>query len=122
MASIKQKNTTPELTVFRALRKKKIYFNKHNRNVTGTPDVSVPKKKIAVFIDGDFWHGYRFGQWRSRLNSDFWVSKIERNMARDKRTFRKLRRSGWKVLRVWEHQLIKQPETTLEKITTFLRQ
>lgn len=121
MAAIKQKNTKVELLVFRELRKRKIYFQTHYRGITGTPDVCLPQKKVAVFIDGDFWHGYRYNVWKKRLNSPYWRAKIERNIARDKRTFNKLRRNGWKVKRVWEHQLLKNFELTMETIVEFLK-
>ena len=59
---------------------------------------------MAVFIDGDFWHGFRFEAWRDKL-SEKWEAKIEANRKRDERNFRRLRREGWKVLRLWEHQV-----------------
>ena len=80
----------------------------------------MPRRKIAVFIDGDFWHGYRYPQWSQKLPSAFWREKIERNRARDRRNFAKLRRHGWRVLRVWEHKLMKSPDQTLRQIKKFI--
>lgn len=120
MSLIRSKDTKVELLVFSSLRKKGIYFRKHYKKAAGTPDVCLPRKKLAVFIDGDFWHGYRYNSWKKRLSSSFWTGKIERNIARDKRTFRKLRASGWKVMRVWEHQLQDEPEKYTSKIIEFL--
>jgi DNA mismatch endonuclease, patch repair protein len=120
MSKIRSKNTQPELKVFRALTKKGIYFQRHHKLTFGSPDVCLPKRKIAVFIDGNFWHGYRYKQWRNRLGSDFWRVKIEKNMSRDRKNFRKLRKEGWKVLRVWEHQLNHNEEETITRIYQFL--
>ena len=105
MASVKGKNTGIELLVFRELRKRKIRFKKHYKLAAGTPDIALPQMKIAVFIDGDFWHGYRYPSWKGKIKLRFWRDKIETNRARDKRNFAKLRRTGWKVMRIWEHQI-----------------
>lgn len=120
MAAIKQKNTKLELLVFRGLSRRGISFQKHYRGVIGTPDICLPRKKIAVFIDGDFWHGYRFPQWRSRIKSSYWRDKIERNRKRDLCTFRVLRRSGWRVLRIWEHEVKNGLDPTLDRIRDFI--
>ena len=122
MARIRAKNTTPEKTVFRALRAGGIYFRTHYKRAVGTPDIAIPKKKIAIFIDGDFWHGYRYPTWKHKMKP-FWCAKIERNRARDKRTFAKLRREGWKVLRVWEHELAKKRVVrTIERLIASVRE
>jgi DNA mismatch endonuclease (patch repair protein) len=120
MASIRSKDTGVELLVFRALRRAGVRFQKHYRRAPGSPDVAVPSRKLAVFVDGDFWHGYRYPAWRHKLPSAFWREKIERNRARDRRNFAKLRRQGWRLLRVWEHELERHPEQALERIIVFL--
>jgi len=120
MASIHSNNTSPELKVFRALRKKNIYFKKHYTLALGTPDIAVPSKKKAIFVEGDFWHGFRYPLWKKRLSSKFWRNKIERNRERDRSYHNKLRRLGWKVARVWEHQLENNFEATIDKISLFL--
>lgn len=122
MAAIRQKNTKPELMVFRELRKRGVYFQKHYKRVVGTPDIALPSKKVAVFIDGDFWHGFRYPLWKNRLPSEFWKKKIERNRTRDKKTFSILRAKGWKTLRVWEHQLDNDFDKVMGKIISLLKQ
>ena len=95
-------------------------FQKYYKRATGNPDIALPKKKKAVFIDGDFWHGYQFAKLKKRLPKKYWLAKIERNIKRDKAYRAKLRRSGWEVLRVWEHELLKNKDKTIQKIVKFL--
>lgn len=116
MASVKGKNTGIELKVFRILRANGIAFRKHYRQVSGTPDIAFPKLKIAVFIDGDFWHGYRYPAWRWKIKSRFWREKIETNRSRDRRNFAKLRRDGWLVLRIWGHEVNDSPSKVTSRI------
>ena len=122
MSRIRAKNTGIEKTVFSYLRKEKIYFQKHYDKIAGKPDIALPSKKLAVFINGDFWHGYRFFEWKERIPQEYWRSKIENNIARDKKNYRKLRRMGWKVLRIWGHDIRKNPEDPCRKICEFLKQ
>jgi DNA mismatch endonuclease (patch repair protein) len=122
MSRIRAKNTGIEKQVFSFLCKNKIHFQRHYSRVPGKPDIAVPSKKLAVFVDSDFWHGYRFEEWKRRVPKEYWREKIAGNIERDKRNRRALRRKGWKVLRVWSHQLARNPEKTLEKIAEFLRQ
>ena len=79
-------------------------FRKHDKSLPGRPDIVFPKERVAVFIDGDFWHGWRLPAWEHKL-SKFWRDKLHANRRRDRRNFRKLRTSGWKVIRIWQHQL-----------------
>lgn len=120
MSAIRSKNTLPEVRTFRALRQRGVYFQRHYKGVSGTPDIAVPSLKKAVFIDGDFWHGFRYPLWKKRLNSRFWKDKIERNRQRDKIYHQRLRRLGWKIMRVWEHQLNKDFNKTICRIASFL--
>ncbi len=120
MSRIRAKNTGIEKTVFRGLRAYGVYFRRHYRGARGTPDIAVPSRKLAVFIDGDFWHGYRYPLWRRKLPSAFWRTKIERNRARDRRNFAALRRSGWRVLRVWGHEVQRDPFAAIRRVREFL--
>ena len=121
MSKIRSKNTKAELLVFRELRKRKINFQKHYKKISGSPDVALPRKKIAIFIDGDFWHGRNFKRNKNRLPKKYWRKKIETNVARDRKNKAKLKKQGWKVLRVWEKQIIKSKQQALEKIIYFLQ-
>ena len=125
MAAIKGKDTSPELIVCRFLRKNRVYFQRHYSRAKGCPDIAQPRKKKAVFIDGDFWHGYKFEEKRQRLEKSqqvYWIKKIERNMVRDREYSGELARDGWEVMHVWEHLIIKQSSRgeTLNNILAFL--
>ncbi len=102
------------------MRANKIYFQKHYKRAFGNPDIAIPRKKKAVFIDGDFWHGWKFSTIKARLPQTYWVEKIETNIKRDRRNRLKLKKDGWEVLRIWEHQLKKNEAATLQLILDFL--
>lgn len=125
MRLIKSKNSKAELYVFRELRRRGIYFQKHYKRAPGTPDLALPRKKLAVFIDGDFWHGRTFEALKVRRPDpeDFWVKKVQRNMNRDARQEVELSAMGWKILRVWDSDLNRKStaESTLGKIIIFLK-
>ncbi len=82
----------------------------------GKPDFAFPKQKLAVFVDGCFWHGCPKCYTRPKTNRPFWDKKREDNMARDRRVTRELRQRGWKVIRIWEHALKKSPHACLARI------
>src|SRR6185295_733936 len=100
MSQVRCRNTGLEKFVWYELRRHGLRFRKHVRQLPGSPDIVLLKSKTVVFVDGDFWHGYRFPVWRKNV-SDFWKVKIEKNRTRDRRNFQKLRRRGWKVIRIW---------------------
>lgn len=79
----------------------------------------MPRKKQAVFVNGDFWHG-RYYKLTEKKLTPFWRDKIKKNMERDRRNIRKLRKGGWRVLNVWTGDLAKKQGATLEKIRLFL--
>lgn len=108
MSKIRSKNTKPERIVFRELRRRRIWFQRHYRRVPESPDVAFPRRRVAIFIDGSFWHGYQFEKRKAKLPPGFWVDKISNNIARDRRNRRKLRAMGWTVVRIWEHELGKK--------------
>jgi DNA mismatch endonuclease (patch repair protein) len=117
MSRIRGKDTGPERQVEKLLRKAKIRFRKHYK-VAGSPDFALPEKKIAIFVDGDFWHGYDYER-RGKKLPKFWKAKIERNIARDRRDSARLRRLGWKVVRVWEHDLERNPDKFVRRISRY---
>lgn len=120
MSRIKGKDTGLELVVRSALHRKGFRFRKHVTTLPGRPDIVFPLKRITVFIDGDFWHGYRFPLWEKSL-SDFWRVKIGKNRERDRKNFRKLRTRGWRVIRLWQHQVEKDTVHCVKKIILALK-
>ena len=125
MSKIRSKETKIEVEVFRGLRKEGIYFQKHYRlknRRTCSIDVALPRKKKAVFVDGDFWHGYQFEKNKRRLPKKYWVAKIENNILRDRKSRTRLKREGWSILRVWEHEIKKDSEKAIGKIIKFLKE
>jgi len=120
MSKIRSKNTKIESLIFKALRRKKIYFQKHYKKIHGCPDIALPKKKKAIFIDGDFWHGKNLKELERRLPKKYWREKIKLNVLRDKKNRKELKKQGWQVLRVWEEDIIKDTPRSIEKIVKFL--
>lgn len=120
MSKIRSKDTKIETKVFKELKRRKIYFQKHYSRILGNPDIALPRKKRAVFIDGNFWHGYNFIELKKRLPQDYWAEKIKKNVKRDIYISEQLKTSGWKILRVWEHELINDFTFYVDKIVRFL--
>lgn len=103
MKRVKLKNGSLEKLVQCELRAMGLHFRRHNRSLPGSPDIVIPEERVAVFVDGDFWHGWRLPEWEHKL-SKFWRDKLYANRARDRRNCRRLRSHGWYVIRIWEHQ------------------
>lgn len=120
MAAVKGKNTLLEKEVFAFLRMKGVKFEKHCPDILGKPDIVIRKKKKVLFIDSDFWHGWQYPKWKIKLTSNFWIKKIDANRKRDKKVNRLLKKRGWRILRIWEHQIEKDFDGSMEKITKFL--
>lgn len=118
MSQVKTRNTDLEIIVIKGLKKRGFRFRRHVKVLPGKPDIVFYQAKLAVFVDGDFWHGYRLPRWRDAL-SPFWQEKIEKNRKRDRRNFAKLRRMGWRVIRIWQHQLQDDPASCIEQIAKF---
>src|SRR5690606_35687296 len=110
MASIKCKDTKAELALRKALSRLGLRYRLHKKGLPGRPDVVFPSVKLAVFCDGDFWHGRNWQERKKRpfrVRSAYWLNKIETNIARDKRNNRALRKEGWAVIRMWETDILK---------------
>lgn len=115
---IKSKNTKIEQLMGQALWHSGMRYRKNDKTVYGKPDFVFKGKKIAVFCDSEFWHGYNYlvkGE-RFKTNIDFWEKKILRNVERDKEVNDKLKEDGWIVLRFWGKQIQKDLESCINKI------
>jgi len=119
MSRIRGKNTKIDIRMKRILSKKKIKFEMYPK-MYGNPDFAIKRKKIAIFCDGDFWHGYNYEQ-KKKMPKKFWRDKIEGNIRRDRRVSRKLRSDGWSVLRFWEHDIERRPDFCRKKILRFTK-
>jgi DNA mismatch endonuclease (patch repair protein) len=119
MSQVRAKNTGIEKRLASILRKHGLRGYRRNvRGVLGTPDFCWEGKKIAIFCDSSFWHGY---DWKNQIKTiktrkKFWVNKIETNIDRDKRINRKLRKEGWKVLRFWDFVINKDVDKCAAKV------
>ena len=118
MSRVKSRNTKPEILIFSLLKEAGYKFEKHYP-VVGKPDIVFKEEKVAIFIDGEFWHGKNFKTLRGKI-SPFWVNKIGDNLRRDRRTDRVLRVNGWHVLRFWDKKIIKHPHRAIQRIIKFL--
>ena len=114
MSRIRGKNTKPELAMASMLRKDGIRYRRYADDLPGKPDFVLKGRKVAVFVDGKFWHGRGFDEWRHKLKP-FWDDKISNNIRRDRRVNAQLRRKGWSIIRVWEDRLTEGMRRILRK-------
>jgi len=124
MSRIKSRDTGIERTLRSFLRKNTIRFRSNAKFVFGKPDFIVHKKKIAIFCDSAFWHGYKSCKTkihRFKNNKAFWRGKIKTNIERDKLVTRTLKKNGWIVLRFWDFDIEKKPEKCTDKIKDIIR-
>lgn len=126
MAAVHSRDTRPEMRLRKALFARGYRYRVHYRSVAGKPDIAFPRKQVAIFVDGDFWHGNSWkargfksleAQFRAWNNPEFWIAKVKSNIARDRKVNRELSRQGWIVLRVWESQLAESFQSCLRSIT-----
>jgi DNA mismatch endonuclease (patch repair protein) len=117
MSKIRSKNTTPEL-----LLRKQLWnigrrgYRIHKKNLPGCPDIVFLKKKIAIFVDGCFWHKCPDCYTEPQTNKCYWLPKIQNNVEKDRRGTLALEDMGFKVIRIWEHEIEKFPEAAVSRI------
>jgi DNA mismatch endonuclease, patch repair protein len=108
-ASSAHTGTEPEILLRQELSALKLRFRTNVQSLPGKPDIVFTRARIAVFCDGDFWHGRNWRSRRKRLlsgtNADYWIAKIKSNMQRDKRIDKELIELGWQVIRLWESDI-----------------
>ena len=104
MSRVRSTDTTPELAVRKLVHARGLRFRKHCTWLAGRPDLVFVRSRIVVFVDGDYWHGWRFPAWKHKM-TPYWKQKIENNRRRDQRNFQRLRKDGWLVIRIWEHEV-----------------
>jgi DNA mismatch endonuclease, patch repair protein len=122
MGRIKGQNTKPEQKLRRALWALGFRYRKNVKKMPGKPDIVFRRVKLAVFIDGEFWHGANWEEKKVKIktNRGFWIPKIERNMQRDRINTRMLEDNGWHVIRLWEGELKKDFENCVGRIVAYI--
>ncbi|MCD5443094.1 very short patch repair endonuclease [Lactobacillus delbrueckii subsp. lactis] len=121
MSKVHSTEGKDEVIIRKILWKNGIHYRKNYKDLPGKPDIALTKYKVAVFIDGEFWHGYDWENYKKHIkrNRDYWIPKIERNMKRDQEVNAKLKEMGWTVLRFWSKQVLKNPEYYAELIMLY---
>ena len=123
MQAVKNKDSDIELMLRKELWKRGIRYRKNDKTIFGHPDLAFKGKKVAVFCDSEFWHGF---DWENRKkdiksNQEFWIPKIERNIVRDQEVTQKLTKEGWIVLRFWGKDIKKNLQECADKIEKAVR-
>ena len=118
MANVKLKHGKGETILSKILWHDGFRFNLNLKKLPGSPDIAIKKYHIAVFVDGEFWHGKDWEERKPRLkrNREYWIEKIEENMARDKKVDRQLLDMGWTPVHFWAKEVEKDPEGCIDRI------
>lgn len=121
MASVRSKgNKSTELKLVAILRSERLKGWRRNYQIKGKPDFVYPRQKVAVFIDGCFWHGCPKCYRRPNSRQEYWDLKVRRNTLRDAEVSKLLTDNGWKVFRVWEHDLKTSPDKIIRQLKKIL--
>lgn len=122
MSKIKSKNTKPEIQLRKALWKLGLHYRLNLSNLPGKPDIVITKKKLVIFVDGEFWHGYNWEEKKTKIksNREYWIKKIEKNMERDVKNTFLLQDMGYTVIRFWEQEIKKSIDGCIQKILEIL--
>lgn len=115
MSRIRGRDTGPELKLRRALWARGLRY-RVNYKLPGRPDIAFVKLRVAIFVDGCFWHGCPDHSVKPKTNADFWAKKLEENHARDIRVTKELESRKWKVIRFWEHQIMDDLDTVVDTV------
>lgn len=118
MSKVKLKGGKAETLLAKALWHKGYRYRKNEKRLPGSPDIALFKYHIAIFVDGEFWHGKDWETRRVRLkrNREYWIEKIEENMARDLRNDRLLMQLGWTPLHFWEKEVMKNLSACVDEV------
>jgi DNA mismatch endonuclease, patch repair protein len=118
MSRIKSKKTKTEILLSKRLWAEGIRYRLNYKKLPGSPDIAITKNKIAIFVDGEFWHGkdWETKKARIRSNSEYWIEKIEENILRDKRNNHKLIELGWMPIHFWEKDILRNLDDCIKLI------
>ena len=123
MKQVKSSNSQIEIILRKELWRRGLRYRKNVKRIIGKPDIAFIGKKIAVFCDSEFLHGYNWDERKKdiRTNRDFWIPKIERNIERDREVNIALKTTGWKVIRFWGNDIKKNPEQCADIVENALK-
>lgn len=123
MSHVHLKGGKAENKLCKALWHEGIRYRKNFKELPGSPDIAITKYKIAIFVDGEFWHGYDWENRKRRLkrNRKYWIERIEENMQRDKKDDELLHEKEWKVLHFWEKMVLNETDYCVELVKYYIR-
>lgn len=126
LSQVGSQDTEPELLLRKTLWARGLRYRLHRDDLPGSPDIVFPTEKIAIFCDGDFWHGRNWKERKEQLrdgaNPDYWIPKIRSNIERDARQTEELEEAGWVVLRIWETDIKDDPEAAADIVEQALEE
>lgn len=122
MSKVHLKNGKAETILAKRLWHEGYRYRRNYKKLPGSPDIALTKYRVAVFVDGEFWHGENWEERKTKLkhNREYWIEKIEENIARDKRVDGQLQEMGWTTLHFWEKQVLKHTDECLQVVLELL--
>lgn len=121
MSRVPHSDTSAELALRAALRAEGVHYRTGGNGIPGRPDVHLKSKRVAVFVDGCFWHGCPICDERPKTRAEFWRAKFAYNQSRRQRVREELAESGWRVVEVWEHELRRDAASVAKRIAPLFR-
>lgn len=124
MSRVHLKKGNAETTLAKTLWHRGVRYRLNYKSLPGSPDIAITKNKIAIFVDGEFWHGFDWDNRKGKLksNREYWIAKIEENMERDKRNDALLTDAGWVVLHFWEKDVLKHLDNCVNTVLAHIRE
>ena len=118
MSKVRLKNGKAETILAKRLWHEGYRYRRNYKKLPGSPDIALTTCRVAVFVDGEFWHGENWEERKAKLkhNREYWIEKIEENMARDKRVDAQLQEMGWTTIHFWEKQVLKKTDECVQEI------
>lgn len=122
MSKVRLKNGKAETILAKRLWHEGYRYRRNYKKLPGSPDIALTTYRVAVFVDGEFWHGENWDERKAKLkhNREYWIEKIEENMARDKRVDGQLQEMGWTTVHFWEKQVLKHTDECLQVVLELL--
>lgn len=124
MSKVRLKNGKAETILAKRLWHEGYRYRRNYRKLPGSPDIALTKYRVAVFVDGEFWHGKNWEERKVRLkhNREYWIEKIEENIARDRRVDLQLKDMGWTPIHFWEKQVLKHTDDCVADVVKLLEE